>query len=622
MAQLSVSIRGLYREEANMCAAARVYGRSAIGLLVAFAIGCSSVSNDLYEQSHDYNRRGRRALAERHYSVAQENFERALQTWPFGSSGSPDKAAVHNNLGWSFEAQRNHGKAVANFEIGRTMFRKDTRCSHPFLAVILNNLCESEIRRKNWAYAQEVCLEAFATNVKRSPEKVLPEVPPEDIVWGLFNWGASRAKVSNADSYYSPISQILEPDPPELDSVKISDVYFQLGRLSLQRLNYNDSEQFHQRAHSIRVEKLGTMHESTADSLAALGQVKLCQGRFSDAENGERQALSVRQKLLETGHPDLAKSYFGIGLVLEAQEKQQEALNFYWQAFHACVSALAVSTSETSRQLLKRCAGDINPDSPEQVFIATRKCRSLIEIQKRLTAMSLHGIGRVLLKYNPNAPVEHFDALALSLREATLGSIHPLNVQSHLALGRALEARQNLAEAEIYYRRALEIAKVSLDPGHQVTGVAFYDIGRVLRLQGQTEEAGRFINKAQSILQQGLPPGCILTDQYVRDLQRRIERGYDIDELHGPDVRATIAWDSPRLPRDHQMLSEFLEKKRNELIVILQPGQKPEVVFKKFINMIDDPFDDLKHEVHGIKLFGYRVYWPDWFMAGSGDPCK
>jgi tetratricopeptide (TPR) repeat protein len=598
-------------------------------IMVSFMIGCTWISNDVYEEAYGYHRKGKIALARRDYPEAQKNLEQALQIWPPQMADSSDKAAVHNNLGWALEAQKEHEKAIKNFETGRTMFRKDVSCSHPFLAVLLNNYCDSRMSLNEWAGAQDTCFEAFTANTTRPPEKILPDVPPEDIAWGLFNWGVAWAQVTNDKSYYIPISKILEPDQPvsapvksELDPLEIADVYFQLGRLSLQRDEYTDSERFHQRAFDIRNEKLGTIHSSTADSKAAIGQVKLCQSRIQDAEDDERQALSVRQRLLEAGHPDLAKSYFGIGLVLEAHEKQQEALDSYWQAFHASVSALAVSTSESFHQSLKRCAGGNNPDSPEQVYIAFKKCRSLMEIQKRLTAMSLHGIGRTLSKNDPNAPTIHFEALALSLREATLGSSHPLTAQSHLAVGWAFEVGQKFPEAEIHYRRAMEIAETSLGPRHRVTGVIFYNVGRVLRLQGRFEEASRFLNDARSILQGGLPPGGILTDQNVIDLQRRIERGYDIDQLQGPAARATIAWDSPRLPRDHQRLEQFLEKKKSELLLILQPGQKPEVVFKRFINMIDDPFDDFKHEVHGMKLFGYRVFWPPGFMAGSGDACK
>lgn len=619
-----------------MGASATVLGKSAIGLVIAFLIGCSSVSNDLYEQSHDYNRRGRRALAERHYSVAQANFERALQTWPFGPSGSPDKAAVHNNLGWAFEAQRNHALAVANFEAGRTMFRTDTRCSHPFQAILLNNLCESEIRQHNWAYAREVCLEAFAGNARRPPEKVLPVVPPEDIAWGLFNYGVAWAQANGAESYFSPISKMLEPPEPEdgpvkieLDPATIADVYYQVGRLALQRgrlslkgNDYQDSEQFHRRALDIRVADLGALHEITAESMAAAGHAELCRGDFSGAENDAGKALWVWQTLPEAWGGDLAKGHLGIGLVFEGQGRLPDALGAYWQGLYASVLDISDSTSESFRQMLRRCAGGTKPDSPEQTFMAMKKCRHLSETQNRLVAVSLHGIGRVLAALDPAGGTERFDVLALSVRQSVLGLNHPLVAQSHLAVGRAFEAQGKLEEARIHYRRASGIAESSLGPDHWGFGISLYNLARIMRLQGQVEDAERYCNRALAILQNGAPSESTHDEQSVRTLQRRIERDDAIDELQGPGVRSTIARDSPRLPRDHQTLDELFEKKKSDFLAMLQPGRKPSEVFKKFINMIDDPVDDLKHEVHGMVWFGRRIFWPEGFMQGSGDPCK
>jgi len=38
---------------------------------------------------------------------------------------------------------------------------------------------------------------------------------------------------------------------------------------------------------------------------------------------------------------------------------------------------------------------------------------------------------------------------------------------------------------------------------------------------------------------------------------------------------------------------------------------------KWIINRLDDPFDNLKHKIHGCKVFGYRFYLPPWLMKGS-----
>jgi hypothetical protein len=31
-------------------------------------------------------------------------------------------------------------------------------------------------------------------------------------------------------------------------------------------------------------------------------------------------------------------------------------------------------------------------------------------------------------------------------------------------------------------------------------------------------------------------------------------------------------------------------------------------------NLVDDPIDDLKHKVHGMKIFGKIIHLPNWLM--------
>lgn len=218
--------------------------------------------------------------------------------------------------------------------------------------------------------------------------------------------------------------------------------------------------------------------------------------------------------------------------------------------------------------------------------------------------------------------LEYFDLFGLSFREAILGSLNPLVAQSHLAVGRAFEYQGGLEDARSHYWHASGIAESTLDPSHWVAGICLYNLARIMRIQGQAEDAERYFSRAVAIIQNGLPPGSIPNEEYIQKLQMRIERDYALDELQGPEVRTTIARDAPRLPRDHQTPNELFEKKKADFLAMLQPGQKPGEVFKKFINMIDDPVDDLKHEVHGMVLFGRRIYWREGIMQGAGDPCK
>jgi hypothetical protein len=39
-------------------------------------------------------------------------------------------------------------------------------------------------------------------------------------------------------------------------------------------------------------------------------------------------------------------------------------------------------------------------------------------------------------------------------------------------------------------------------------------------------------------------------------------------------------------------------------------------------NIVDDPIDDVKHKIHGAKIFGYVIRLPKWLMPGSGDDTK
>lgn len=44
--------------------------------------------------------------------------------------------------------------------------------------------------------------------------------------------------------------------------------------------------------------------------------------------------------------------------------------------------------------------------------------------------------------------------------------------------------------------------------------------------------------------------------------------------------------------------------------------------FRNFINIIDDPVDEIKHSINGIRIFGWEIHLPKWLMKGSGDKSK
>jgi hypothetical protein len=47
---------------------------------------------------------------------------------------------------------------------------------------------------------------------------------------------------------------------------------------------------------------------------------------------------------------------------------------------------------------------------------------------------------------------------------------------------------------------------------------------------------------------------------------------------------------------------------------------------KKFLkqieNTIDDPIDDIKHTLHGIRIMRYKIYLPSFLMKGGSNTCR
>lgn len=34
-------------------------------------------------------------------------------------------------------------------------------------------------------------------------------------------------------------------------------------------------------------------------------------------------------------------------------------------------------------------------------------------------------------------------------------------------------------------------------------------------------------------------------------------------------------------------------------------------------NIVDDPVDDIKHKIHGAKIFGVRIWLPSWMLTSK-----
>jgi tetratricopeptide (TPR) repeat protein len=590
-----------------------------IGLGVACASGCTLIWNHPYEESIHLHRKAKLELLQGKNEQAQVHLEEANEKLSPKIDPCSARIAIYNNLGRSYAARGDFETAAKHYRHGIDDFYSPpgTPCKHPFYAVLKNNICESLTAGAALADAARECSDAFNANVFiLSVGKT--KLPAEDVAWGLWNSARLEPDNTSADAIYQYAFdrlrhelERLRPDPakpPILDPAQVGDVYFQIGRYSLLDGDFRSAALFHQAA----FDKRQSLPDDPrlASSIAAIGQVMLCSSNLppdSDAlqalqrsvEARERWALSLRTTY--PGHPDIVKSYLGLALILEKEKKLQEAWGFYMKAYDTLAAEFPVAKKPS------------NDSIPEIYSFAALDLVKNIDRQLRLFAPSLHGIARTISTMPLDTPVVSFHERALQWRMGIYGPNHPLTLQSLLETGSAYEEGGQPAEAEKFYQQALAIAETVLKQKRELAGVIQYALGRVNQKQGRADQAAAYFSIASGNL---VPPGTVLTEQYVKDRQEYYRVFYSVSELQGPDGRTVIARDQPQHPRDHQSFETFFNKKQQDFADLCQNFS-----WGKVENLLDDPVDDLKHEVHGSQVLFWRCFLDPVLMQGGRAKC-
>jgi tetratricopeptide (TPR) repeat protein len=592
---------------------------ASIGLIVACASGCTLIWNRPYEESIHLHRKAKLELLKGENGEAEKHLVEANEKLSPDIDPCSARIAIYNNLGRSRAARGDFEAAVTHYNHGIDAFNNPPGkpCRHPFYAVLKNNLCESLSAKAASAGAAEECGEAFTANIFILSDGKT-KLPADDVAWGLWNYARLDPNNTSADAIYQHASDRLEyelerlrPDPthaPILGQAQVGDVYFQVGRYSLLDGDFRSAALFHQAA----FDKRQSLPDAPqlASSIAAIGQVMLCSSNLppdSDAlqalqravEARERWALSLRATYPD--HPDIVKSYLGLALILEKEKKLSDAWGFYMKAYDT-LAAKFPSVKRTSDDSI-----------PELYPSAALELVKSLNNQLRLVTPSLHGIARTISTMPLDTPAVSFHERALNWRKGICGPNHPLTLQSLLETGSAYEDGGHPADAERFYREALAIADTVLKQKRELTGVIQYALGRVSRKQGRADQAAAYFSAASGNL---IPPGTVLTEQYVRDRQEFYRVLYSVSELQGPDGRTVIARDRPQNLRDHQSFESFLDKKQGEFADLFK-----DFSWDKVENLIDDPVDDLKHEIHGSQVLFWRCFLDPSLMQGGRAKC-
>ncbi len=592
---------------------------ASIGLIVACASGCTLIWNRPYEESIHLHRKAKLELLQGKNEEAEKHLVKANEKLSPDIDPCSARIAIYNNLGRSVAARGDFKSAAEHYRHGIGDFNSSpgTPCKHPFYPILMNNLCESLLAETASAEAAKECSEAFNANVFILSDGKT-KLPADDVAWGLWNSARLEPNNTSAEATYQYALGRLKHEvcrlrsdptkPPILDQAQVGDVYFQMGRYSLLDGDFQSAALFHQAA----FDKRQSLPDDPqiASSIAAIGQVMICSSNLppdSDAlqalqrsvEARERWALSLRATY--PGHPDIAKSYLGLALILEKEKRLQEAWGFYMKAYDTLAAKLPI---------VKRTSDD---SIPEFYPSAALELVKNLNNQLRLVTPSLHGIARTISAMPLDTSAVSFHERALYWRKGIYGPNHPLTLQSLLETGSAYEDGGHPAEAEGFYQKALAIAETVLKQKRELTGVIQYALGRVSQKQGRADQAAAYYSAASGNL---IPPGTVLTEQYVKDRQEFYRMLYSVSELQGPDGRTVIARDRPQHLRDHQSFETFFNKKQQDFADLFK-----DFSWDKVENLVDDPVDDLKHEIHGSQVLFWRCFLDPILMQGGRAKC-
>jgi tetratricopeptide (TPR) repeat protein/transcriptional regulator with XRE-family HTH domain len=327
--------------------------------------------------------------------------------------------------------------------------------------------------------------------------KAFPEVTYE-------TWKSCQRYLPHALSCASLILQ------HHLMSLEAARLLNQVGWYLQARAQYSQTEQFLERALSIRKEILGSQHLDTATTLDNLASLYRSHGQYARAEALLKQSLSIKDNVLGREHPltaatldNLARLYRDQGLYDQAEPLLMQSLNIKEMILGREHLATAATLNNLARLYRYQ-------DRYEEAELLSQRALSIRETvlgpEHPDTATTLDNLASLYIFMGKFAQAEPLFQRALSIRETVLGPEHPDTATTLDNLAQLFLYRDEHIEAEALFRRALSIRETVLGPEHPGTATILDNLGQLYRFQKRRGEAEIFLRRALNIREKVLGP--------------------------------------------------------------------------------------------------------------------
>ncbi|XP_068688420.1 uncharacterized protein [Montipora foliosa] len=304
----------------------------------------------------------------------------------------------------------------------------------------------------------------------------------------------------------------------------LAAVYDVLGNVHRSMGEFQESEEYHERALSIRIEKLGSQHINVATSYNNIASVLHDQGDLEQAKEYHDRALAIWIEKLGSQHIDVATSYNNIATILRDQGDLEQAMEYHDRALAIRIEKLGsqhidVASSYNNIATILHDQGNLEQAKDyhdRALAIRIEKLGS----QHIDVASSYSNIAKVLRAQGDLEQAKDYHDRALAIRIEKLGSQHIKVASSYSNIGRVLRGQGDLDQAKAYLELALAIRIQKLGSQHIRVADSYKILAIVLRDYGELEQAKEYFERALSIYLIRLGPG----HSSVTSLQRQLAR--------------------------------------------------------------------------------------------------
>ena len=291
---------------------------------------------------------------------------------------------------------------------------------------------------------------------------------------------------------------------------EVVNAYDYIGTVHHALGDLQQAKEYHNRALTIGLKKLGPEDVDVAESYNNLGTVHLVLGDLQQAKECENRALKIRLKKLGPENLDVAKCYKDLGYVHKALGDLQQAKECENRALNIRLKKLGpehVDVAESYDYLgtVHHALGDLQQ---------AKECndRALTIFLKKLgpehvdVAVSYNKMGILNCLLGDLQQAKEFHDRALAIRLKKLGPEHIDVAESYNNMGVLNSHLGNLQQAKECYDRALTIRLKKYGHEHVEVASSYNNIGTVHRILRDLQQAKEFYNRALTIYLKKLGP--------------------------------------------------------------------------------------------------------------------